>query len=66
MSLLLRAEEALKSHFDSAVGFGAPPRLQAAMRHAVFSGGQEFVPSFAWPWPRRVAMTHLSSPMQQL
>ncbi|MEI6768575.1 MAG: polyprenyl synthetase family protein [Betaproteobacteria bacterium] len=44
MSLLLRAEEALKSHFDSAVGFGAPPRLQAAMRHAVFSGGARIRP----------------------
>ena len=44
MSLLVRAEEALKSHFDSAVGFGAPPRLQAAMRHAVFSGGARIRP----------------------
>jgi geranylgeranyl diphosphate synthase type II len=44
MSLLNRAEEALKSHFDAATGAGAPPRLQASMRHAVFSGGARIRP----------------------
>ena len=38
MSLLKRAEAALQSHFQTAAGVGAPPRLQAAMQHAVFSG----------------------------
>ena len=33
MSLLTRAEEALKSHFEAAAGVGAPQRLQAAMAH---------------------------------
>jgi len=44
MSLLNRAEEALKSHFDAAAGAGAPPRLQASMQHAVFSGGARIRP----------------------
>ena len=44
MSLLTRAEEALKSHFEGAVGVGAPQRLQAAMQHAVFSGGARIRP----------------------
>ena len=44
MSLLTRAEEALKSHFEAAAGVGAPQRLQAAMAHAVFSGGARIRP----------------------
>lgn len=44
MSLLTRAEEALKSHFEAAAGVGAPHRLQAAMAHAVFSGGARIRP----------------------
>ena len=44
MSLLKRAEEAQKSHFQTAAGVGAPPRLQAAMQHAVFSGGARIRP----------------------
>lgn len=44
MSLLTRAEEALSRHFEQAVGVGAPPRLVAAMRHAVFSGGARIRP----------------------
>ena len=44
MSLLLRAEKALKSHFQQAAGAGAPPRLQAAMHYAVFSGGARIRP----------------------
>ncbi len=44
MSLLKRAEEALRSHFQTAAGVGAPPRLQAAMQHAVFSGGARIRP----------------------
>ena len=44
MSLLIRAEQALSSHFEQAVGKGAPPRLVAAMRHAVFSGGARIRP----------------------
>jgi geranylgeranyl diphosphate synthase type II len=44
MSLLMRAEEALKSHFEASAGIGSPPRLQASMRHAVFSGGARIRP----------------------
>ena len=44
MSLLTRAEAALKLHFDAAAGAGAPQRLQAAMQHAVFSGGARIRP----------------------
>ena len=44
MSLLKRAESALQSHFQTAAGVGAPPRLQAAMQHAVFSGGARIRP----------------------
>jgi len=44
MSLLTRAEHALSTHFDLAVGQGAPSRLVAAMRHAVFSGGARIRP----------------------
>ena len=44
MSLLTRAEAALKLHFDAAAGNGAPQRLQAAMQHAVFSGGARIRP----------------------
>ena len=39
MSLMTRAEQALSTHFELAAGVGAPSRLVAAMRHAVFSGG---------------------------
>jgi geranylgeranyl diphosphate synthase type II len=44
MSLLTRAEQALSSHFEQAVGVGSPSRLVAAMRHAVFSGGARIRP----------------------
>ncbi len=44
MSLLIRAEQALSTHFEQAAGTGAPPRLVAAMRHAVFSGGARIRP----------------------
>jgi geranylgeranyl diphosphate synthase type II len=44
MSLLIRAEQALSTHFELAAGVGAPPRLVAAMRHAVFSGGARIRP----------------------
>jgi len=44
MSLLKRAEQALSVHFEQAAGAGAPPRLVAAMRHAVFSGGARIRP----------------------
>lgn len=44
MSLLMRAEQALSSHFDAAAGVGSPPLLQAAMKHAVFSGGARIRP----------------------
>ncbi|MFM1908614.1 MAG: hypothetical protein RLZZ591_2291 [Pseudomonadota bacterium] len=44
MSLLTRAEHALSTHFDKAVGAGAPSRLVAAMKHAVFSGGARIRP----------------------
>ena len=44
MSLMTRAEQALSTHFDLAAGVGAPPRLVAAMRHAVFSGGARIRP----------------------
>jgi geranylgeranyl diphosphate synthase type II len=44
MSLLTRAEQALNTHFEQAAGVGAPARLVAAMRHAVFSGGARIRP----------------------
>ena len=44
MSLMERAEQALKRHFETACGTGAPPRLVQAMRHAVFSGGARIRP----------------------
>jgi geranylgeranyl diphosphate synthase type II len=44
MSLLTRTENALSTHFDQAAGVGAPTRLVAAMRHAVFSGGARIRP----------------------
>lgn len=44
MGLLNRAEEALKSHFATAAGSGAPPLLLAAMHYAVFSGGARIRP----------------------
>ena len=44
MSLLIRTEQALSTHFEYAVGVGAPSRLVAAMRHAVFSGGARIRP----------------------
>ncbi len=44
MSLLSRAEQALSTHFDQAAGTGAPLKLVAAMRHAVFSGGARIRP----------------------
>jgi geranylgeranyl diphosphate synthase, type II len=44
MSLLTRAELALSAHFELATGQGAPSRLVAAMRHAVFSGGARIRP----------------------
>jgi geranylgeranyl diphosphate synthase type II len=50
MSLLTRAEEALKSHFEAAVGVG-DTRLQAAMAHAVFAGGARIRPNCAWRLP---------------
>ena len=44
MSLLIRAEQAISTHFEQAAGAGGPPRLVAAMRHAVFSGGARIRP----------------------
>lgn len=44
MSLITRAEQALSNHFEHAAGAGGPPRLLAAMRHAVFSGGARIRP----------------------
>jgi len=44
MDLHQLAEQALTKHFDQAVGATAPPRLVAAMRHAVFSGGARIRP----------------------
>ena len=44
MSLLIRTEQALNAHFEQAAGEGAPARLVAAMRHAVFSGGARIRP----------------------
>ena len=44
MSLLIRAEQAISAHFEQAAGAGGPPRLVAAMRHAVFSGGARIRP----------------------
>lgn len=44
MSLLSRVERSLTTHFERAAGQGAPPRLVAAMQHAVFSGGARIRP----------------------
>ncbi len=44
MSLIARTEQALSQHFELAVGIGAPQKLQAAMKHAVFSGGARIRP----------------------
>ena len=44
MSLFLRVEESLHIHFERAANHGSPPRLLAAMRHAVFSGGARIRP----------------------
>lgn len=44
MSLLVRAEQALSTHFEQAAGTEGPPRLVAAMRHAVFGGGARIRP----------------------
>ena len=44
MSLLMRAEEYLNIHFERAADPRSPPRLLAAMRHAVFSGGARMRP----------------------
>ena len=44
MSLMVRTEHALARHFEAACGRGAPARLVAAMRHAVFSGGARIRP----------------------
>lgn len=44
MSLFLRAEESLHIHFERAANPISPPRLLAAMRHAVFSGGARIRP----------------------
>jgi geranylgeranyl diphosphate synthase type II len=44
MSLYQRAENALQVHFERAADPASPPRLLAAMRHAVFSGGARIRP----------------------
>ena len=44
MSLLERAEKSLAYHFDVLVTPQTPPRLAAAMRHAVFSSGARVRP----------------------
>lgn len=44
MELLARAEKSLIKSFDAASGQGAPPRLIAAMRDALFSGGARIRP----------------------
>lgn len=44
MSLFDRAEAALDTHFQMAAGVGTPPRLEEAMRHAVFNGGAKIRP----------------------
>ena len=44
MSLTNRIEAALESGFARAEGRSAPPRLMAAMRHAVFPGGARIRP----------------------
>lgn len=44
MSLFARSEKSLALCFEGAVGQSAPPRLVAAMRHAVFSGGARIRP----------------------
>jgi geranylgeranyl diphosphate synthase type II len=60
MSLLIRAEQALSGHFEQAVGMGAPPRLVAAMRHAVFSGGARIRPQLCMAVAAACGMTRPS------
>jgi len=47
MGLLQRSEASLATCFEGAVGSDAPPRLVAAMRHAVFSGGARIRPQLS-------------------
>ena len=44
MDLHQLAEQSLAAHVNQAIGAHAPPRLVAAMRHAVFSGGARIRP----------------------
>ena len=44
MSLVARVEKSLSSHIERALGQGTPPRLAAAIEHAVFSGGARIRP----------------------
>jgi geranylgeranyl diphosphate synthase type II len=44
MNLHQMAEKALALHFEKALGPSSPPRLIAAMRHALFSGGARIRP----------------------
>jgi geranylgeranyl diphosphate synthase type II len=44
MDLHQMAEKALALHFEKALGPTAPPKLVAAMRHALFSGGARIRP----------------------
>lgn len=44
MNISLRIEQALDQHFSRVETAGAPPRLLAAMRHAVFPGGARIRP----------------------
>jgi geranylgeranyl diphosphate synthase, type II len=47
MAAMARIEQALRGAIDRAVGPGCPPRLAAAVRHAVFPGGARIRPQLA-------------------
>jgi geranylgeranyl diphosphate synthase type II len=47
MPTLTRIELALRAALDTATGAGCPPRLQAAVQHAVFPGGARIRPQLA-------------------
>ncbi len=49
-ALAAAIEQSLIAAVAHAEAPGCPPRLAAAVRHAVFPGGERIRPSFASPW----------------
>lgn len=56
-TVITRIEQALVQHLALSGGPSAPPRLMAAMGHAVFPGVRASGPSCVWQWRARVAKT---------